>query len=80
MPKTSYFFPLKKSKDNKSLVECYGPDQAEIHIKCDAYQRKFEAIFPPPGCSGWLALGVEYDRMAKIAEEIEIREAKRMRS
>jgi hypothetical protein len=38
---------------------------------------EFQGIFPPPGCTGWYAMGVSFDRMKKIAAELEEREAKR---
>lgn len=80
MPKrdrTTYCLPFKSITSPKSLVECYGPEQAEIHIKCNKYLMEFQGIFPPPGCTGWYAMGVSFDRMKKIAAELEEREAKR---
>ena len=38
---------------------------------------KFLKIFPPPGVTGWMAEGVDTDRMKNVAAEIEEREAKR---
>jgi hypothetical protein len=66
-----------KQKISGSL-KCYPEDQADIIIKCDTYVSKFLSIFPPPGVSGWFALGVDFERMKKIAAEIEEREAKRV--
>lgn len=61
----------------RGSLACYSQDEAYVIIKCDRYMEKFLKIFPPPGVTGWMAEGVDTDRMKNVAAEIEEREAKR---
>jgi hypothetical protein len=47
----------------------YSAEELEIHRKCDAYIKKFQAN--PPGVKGWLKGGVDKARMLKLKEQIE---------